>query len=556
MSGTNGGLDPSIPLQAGRGVQQPNALQQLGQFANTQNALNQAKLFPLIQQQQQLATKQRALEYATAGYQGIQARAAAHYLDPGDINPKHVMTDVMEWATNQNAAFPDQPPISMSQVVGILKGLPMPDGNGPDAWRDPAYQQKLRAAIKLQYVNTLGPLEALKQATGTSATMSNGLTVQPGMVGGPLSSTPFAFTPAGSSTDQYPSRSEQAHLVDVPGAAGGTEKRPLGTVVQETRPDLVGPPGRQIQVPGLPPSLRNPANQPQSQPSPQGAAPAAPPPPAAGAPPIAPPVPPAPTAPAPADIPPVEPPRSVVPPASPGSVPGTLPASTQAAIASSGALYAGLRNNAAQFQSRLFPLTQALDILQSPKGADVGAGSETVQNLKKILYDQAPDSMKATLGKLGISAEKLSNFDQLAKYLTQYSANLPGAGATDLRMMTATMSQPNTHVTKDALVQLIKKTIGVERMQQAAMLAFDKSPNGGMANATGFADYMDKFMTKADPVGFEYDLMSPAERGKYQQTLNPGWKTGDPLNARQKNFLASVRVANELGVLTHGAAGQ
>ena len=68
---TTGGVDASIPLQAGRGVQQFNPLDTIGKFAATQNALNQNRLFPgqlqiqgqtiasnassLIQQQRQAA---------------------------------------------------------------------------------------------------------------------------------------------------------------------------------------------------------------------------------------------------------------------------------------------------------------------------------------------------------------------------------------------------------------------------------------------------------------------------------------------------------------------
>jgi hypothetical protein len=55
------GIDSSIPLQAGRGVQQQNPLQAIGQFANIQNAINQSKLFPLQQQQMEIATQREGI---------------------------------------------------------------------------------------------------------------------------------------------------------------------------------------------------------------------------------------------------------------------------------------------------------------------------------------------------------------------------------------------------------------------------------------------------------------------------------------------------------------
>lgn len=63
MSGSIGGIDASIPLQAGKGVQQPNPLQTIGQFAQTASALNNLKLFPgqLQQQQQTTQSNQSAL---------------------------------------------------------------------------------------------------------------------------------------------------------------------------------------------------------------------------------------------------------------------------------------------------------------------------------------------------------------------------------------------------------------------------------------------------------------------------------------------------------------
>ncbi len=64
MSGS-GGIDHSIALQAGRGVEQPNPLRTIGEFANVQNALNQAKLFPetLAQQRQHTIGVQRSTAY-------------------------------------------------------------------------------------------------------------------------------------------------------------------------------------------------------------------------------------------------------------------------------------------------------------------------------------------------------------------------------------------------------------------------------------------------------------------------------------------------------------
>lgn len=62
MSGTSASTDPNIPLQAGQGVQQPqNPLATIGQFAQVRSALNQNALFPLQQQQMQLANQRSSI---------------------------------------------------------------------------------------------------------------------------------------------------------------------------------------------------------------------------------------------------------------------------------------------------------------------------------------------------------------------------------------------------------------------------------------------------------------------------------------------------------------
>lgn len=63
MSGSmTGGIDASIPLQAGKGIGgQQNPLQTIGQFAGVQNALNSNKLFPLQQQQMEIANQRSGL---------------------------------------------------------------------------------------------------------------------------------------------------------------------------------------------------------------------------------------------------------------------------------------------------------------------------------------------------------------------------------------------------------------------------------------------------------------------------------------------------------------
>src|ERR1700742_811781 len=92
MSGSmTGGVNADIPLQAGRGVQQPNALQQIGQFAATQNLLNSNRLFPLQQQQMenqlalfpgQLQQQQQATQGGAVNLSNLVNRSVYQSLTP------------------------------------------------------------------------------------------------------------------------------------------------------------------------------------------------------------------------------------------------------------------------------------------------------------------------------------------------------------------------------------------------------------------------------------------------------------------------------------------
>ena len=154
--------------------------------------------------------------------------------------------------------------------------------------------------------------------------------------------------------------------------------------------------------------------------------------------------------------------------------------------------------------------------------------------------------MQQYLPDVGVDKIKVANYDELAKYLAQYAANQPGAGGTDLRLMSTQLSQPNTHISQKAALDLIKKTIGVERMQQAALLQFNQE-HGGQINAQKFDPFMSQFATHADPVGFAWDILTPAERKTHF----------DSLDARGKaNYLASVRAAQTSGVTRPKAEAQ
>lgn len=133
MSGSIGGVDASIPLQAGRGVQQPNPLQQIGQFAQIQNALNSNRLFPAQQQQLDLANQrsQIGLQSDQSGLIQQQRQLGAAALTPllakkGPLSLDDITTAL---AGAEKSGVVTQPTLADFQGVQITGNPAIDDAN-------------------------------------------------------------------------------------------------------------------------------------------------------------------------------------------------------------------------------------------------------------------------------------------------------------------------------------------------------------------------------------------------------------------------------------------
>lgn len=240
MSGslTTGGVDAGIPLQAGKNLQQANPLQQIGQFAGIQNALNQNRLFPGQMQLQQQAVQGGQVGLAQrinqAAYQGLTPILAK---PAGTITHEDLTTALGSLEANQGLP-----------THGVLADLmaTAPTGDGP------AFDQKVRSMITARAM--VSPESAVAQVTGTPTTMANGQQNQPGVVPGAGAPGFGSFQPAGAATQVFPSRGELASQVSRPASAaeatslGIPEGTPLtetmlGRLQQQGASNLTGPAG-------------------------------------------------------------------------------------------------------------------------------------------------------------------------------------------------------------------------------------------------------------------------------------------------------------------------
>lgn len=158
---------------------------------------------------------------------------------------------------------------------------------------------------------------------------------------------------------------------------------------------------------------------------------------------------------------------------------------------------------AGQYQQRIFPLVQGHALLQSGD-VTTGKGAEYVQGLKGMLGTVA--------GQFGWNPNAINNakFEELNKYLTQYTNALPMAGASDARLASAITGNPSAHISTLANKDVVKALIGLERMKQTAITDF--AAQGGQPK--DYADHLRGWQNTHDPRAFIFDMMEAKDRQK------------------------------------------
>lgn len=219
MSGSIvGGVDSSIPLQAGKGVQQPNPLQTIGQFANVQNALNQNKLFPGQLQQQGIATQGQQL-----ALQKAQNAAAYQVGLPVVANPNFTLDDLTHtWGNaERNLGIVTQP--ALADVAGLSVAPNTPE------WR----QAVKNIIVSRSQTDPGAAVSSITPQAGPN--IDTGPAVQPTTVSPPGATAPGVTAPAGSTFAKTLTPGEASQPVRVgvvpPGQpnAGAPVMAPLGS---------------------------------------------------------------------------------------------------------------------------------------------------------------------------------------------------------------------------------------------------------------------------------------------------------------------------------------
>lgn len=186
MSGSVAAPNPSIPLEAGQGTQQPNPLQTIGQFAQIKNALNQNALFPLQQQQMQLANQrsQVGLQSDQSGLIQQQRQLGAAALTPLLAKKGPLTLDDVTSA------------LAGAEKSGVVTQPTLADFQGVQITGDPATDDaNIRAHI---LANSQPPAAAAGAVTPGQVNIDSGPVMQPNLVGARGMPDQGAYTPVGA----------------------------------------------------------------------------------------------------------------------------------------------------------------------------------------------------------------------------------------------------------------------------------------------------------------------------------------------------------------------
>ena len=487
---SNGGVNSSIPLQAGRGVQQPNPLQQIGQFANTVNALNQAKMFPgaLALQGGQQTLQDQEIQSGHIGLQQRFNQAVANSMVPL-LQSGQPFTH-----SNTTAALGRAEGLGLATNGWTAYIAAAPQGDGP------AYDSYIRNGI-VAFSQPAG--QAVAAVSPGQQNIDVGTAIQPVLKGAPGTANQGQILQAPGAVQTYPSRAAQLQQV--------TWKDQNGVEHFGTNADWATARGQNSLI---------------SAPVPVGSA---------------------------GTQPPAQPPGQSIlgtghyPAAAPGtSMSGPMPGTVQNEEAS--ALSAHSANQrAATFASDIFPIQQAQMALAN---APTGKGSQAIHDVSSYLNTFAPPVLQKALSFISpiMTPDEVTAFDEAKKYTTQVRLGAPGATRSNEGLETAGAASPSVEISRPAAQLVLRGMLGLRRMEQDATLTFNKS---GLPPAA-YDKFQSEFATKADPRVYTFDQMTPAQRAQTLASFGKPADTvqGRANQKARSDFVAQVEGAERNGIIS------
>lgn len=209
---------------------------------------------------------------------------------------------------------------------------------------------------------------------------------------------------------------------------------------------------------------------------------------------------------------------------------GEVEAQTRQAAASSDK-YSADQQREANFQSDMLPLQKAYNGLKALGTTGTGPGTEQINDVKSFLVSQ---------GLIGPN-DDVKSFDEVRKYTSQIARSAGDVGS-DNRLAAAFSANPSVNISNAAAQDVLKSMISLRKLQNAQVSAFTASGQ----SPSQYQKWASQWSKTQDPVAYGFDMMEPAERAKYIQSLSAPDKA---------KFVASLKTAVGLGLVQRPTAG-
>lgn len=214
-----------------------------------------------------------------------------------------------------------------------------------------------------------------------------------------------------------------------------------------------------------------------------------------------------------------------------GPVPGSAEAQVQTG-AGSGAALNDARHRALNYRQEVFPLETAIPALEKLGKTGTGPGTEEFNHVKSFLQ---------SAGIPGLDVEKIKNFDEAKKYLTDF-VNQNGNTGTNDKLAASFAGNPSVNISNAAAVDVAKSALALRRMKQAQLVEFEKT---GLPDSE-YTKWASRWNVGHDPRAYGFDLMTPDQRKKVIESFPEG-KDGKP--GPRDLFKLQVMSAHDAGII-------
>jgi len=214
-----------------------------------------------------------------------------------------------------------------------------------------------------------------------------------------------------------------------------------------------------------------------------------------------------------------------------GPVPGAAEAQVQTG-SGSGAALNDARQHALNYRQAVFPLETAIPALEKLGKTGTGPGTEEFNHVKSFLQ---------SAGIPGLDVDKIKNFDEAKKYLTDF-VNQNGNTGTNDKLAASFAGNPSVNISNAAAVDVAKSALALRRMKQAQLVEFEKT---GLPDSE-YTKWASRWNVSHDPRAYGFDLMSPDQRKKVLESFPEG-KNGAP--GPRDLFKMQVMSAHDAGII-------